>query len=103
MNSLAPTCLNIFMEWINRRFFTLLYCPLTLSPGASGARLGHAKPHYTAGKALSDVLGDASPVEHANFIGECFPGPFAYDRNLRASKNAIGYSPLRREEPRCNA
>ncbi|PMD17147.1 hypothetical protein NA56DRAFT_708027 [Hyaloscypha hepaticicola] len=41
---------------------------------------GHAnEPHYKVHHVVKDLLLDTGLVEHANYIGECFPGPFAYN------------------------
>jgi hypothetical protein len=63
---------------------------------------GHVNaPHYKVRHAVEDLSLDTGLVEHANYIGECFPGPFAY--NSWAFEFVRGYRPLPREEPTCNA
>jgi hypothetical protein len=63
---------------------------------------GHAnEPHYSIRQAINDVLLGTGPVEHANFIGECFPSPFAF--NSFASEFMRGSSPVRQGKPKCNA
>jgi hypothetical protein len=52
---------------------------------------GHAKePNYTVRQAVNDALLSTAPVEHANFIGECFPGPFAWIPVLSSLKKNYG-------------
>jgi len=69
----------------------------------SGKWKGHAnEPNYWVRQAVNDALLSTAPVEHASFIGECFPGPFAYDS--WAINSVTGYSPeWRKEEPIFNA
>jgi hypothetical protein len=56
--------------------------------------------NYSVREAVNDALLSTAPVEHANFIGECFPSPLAY---TWAIKFVRIYGAVRREEPRCNA